>query len=399
MKHFAWLAGGALSALLAIANAGPAQATTWSFKLLYAFCALEGCPDGEYPYGGVALDSSGNLYGTTESGGAHYEGALFELTRDGKPLVLHAFGASEYDGATPAAGVVLDKSENIFGTTAYGGAYGVGTVFEQPKHGAFRILTNLQLVEYPEAGVIVDNAGNLFGTTTEGGANGDGAVFEVTPKGVEETLYSFCAKSGCTDGETPQASLIRDKSGDLYGTAYAGGEGGEGVVFTVTPQGNEKVLCDFLAAVNCQAGAKPAAGLITDKAGNLYGTTSAGGTQNLGTVFVISSKDKEKLLYSFCSQTSCTDGEEPAAGLVMDKSGNLYGTTAAGGARESGTVFELSPNGKETVLYNFCEAAGCDDGEQPVAGLAMDKSGNLYGTTRSAGSGGGGTVFELVRGR
>jgi uncharacterized repeat protein (TIGR03803 family) len=398
MKHIFWLARCGIWPLLLGLAAGPAHATAWSFKLLYSFCTVGGCPDGDAPHGGVVLDSAGNIYGTTAEGGARDEGTLFELTRSGREIVRHAFGASFTDGYEPMAGLVSDKSENLYGTTYYGGTSATGTVFEQPKKGAFRIITSLQLGQYPKAGVIIDLAGNLFGTTSQGGAFGGGTVFEATRKRGEETLYSFCAKTDCDDGETPEAGLIRGKAGDLIGTASAGGAAGEGVVFEVTPQGREKILCDFLAALNCPAGAQPLAGLIMDKLGNFYGTTFTGGTQNRGTVFEIS-KGKEKTLYNFCTVESCLDGDGPTAELVTDRSGNLYGTTESGGARGFGTVFELPAKGKETVLYNFCEAAGCDDGYEPVAGLAMDKSGNLYGTTSGGGAHGGGTVFELVRGR
>jgi uncharacterized repeat protein (TIGR03803 family) len=136
-----------------------------------------------------------------------------------------------------------------------------------------------------------------------------------------------------------------------------------------------------------------------DKSGDLYGTTFGGGSQNRGTVFEITNKGKEKLLYSFCSISECADGDGPAADLIMDKFGNLYGTTSEGGNREAGAVFEVTAKGKESVIYNFCEAAECADGAEPLAGLTMDKSGNLYGTTSSEGANGGGTVFERVRGR
>jgi uncharacterized repeat protein (TIGR03803 family) len=399
MKNISRIVACGAAAMLAGAAADPAHAASWSFRLLYSFCTVGGCVDGAAPHGGIVFDASGNAYGTTYSGGTTGEGTVFELTRGGKEIVLHDFSPSVTDGGGPMAGLLIDSSENLYGTTRYGGAHGAGTVFEKPHKGAFRIVDSLQFGQYPEAGVIIDKAGNLYGTTTEGGAHGGGTVFEVTRKGQEQTLYSFCAAVGCSDGKTPQAGLIMDAAGNLYGTTAAGGAAGQGLVFRITPQGNEKILCNFLGAANCTSGAEPLAGLISDKSGNLYGTTFQGGAQNRGTVFEIASKGRERLIYSFCPLSGCSDGYGPAADLVMDRLGNLYGTTSAGGAMGAGTVFEVTAAGKQSVIYNFCEAAQCTDGELPLAGLTMDKSGNLYGTTSEGGAGGGGTVFELVRQR
>jgi uncharacterized repeat protein (TIGR03803 family) len=215
----------------------------------------------------------------------------------------------------------------------------------------------------PRAGLIRDPSGNLYGTTEEGGAGSAGTVFQLTPKKtktawVHKVLYRFCAQGGgnCTDGAFPDAGLIRDPSGHLYGTTSEGGaNSGEGTVFELTP---------------------PAAGKTAWK---------------------------EKVLYSFCEQPNCAGGAFPDAGLIQDASGNLYGTTEDGGAHGEGTVFELTPPAagqtvwKEIVLYSFCGQPNCTDGERPIARLARDAlSGNLYGTTEEGGANGEGTVFELM---
>ncbi len=343
----------------------------------------------------------------------------------------------------------MDAAGNLYGTTSSGGTYGAGTVFMLTPNAAKTTWTETVLYSFcaqsactdggtPYAGLIMDVAGNLYGTTSSGGAYvdvatgagaGGGTVFELTPnaaktKWTETVLYSFCAQSACTDGQLPVAGLIIDAMGNLYGTTQGGGNGeyiGTGTVFMLTPNAakttwTETVLYVFTGASD---GEGPHASVIMDVAGNLYGTTEAGGNGG-GTVFELTPNAAkttwtETTLYSFvhCAQSSCPDGDTPYAGLIMDASGNLYGTTFKGGANvavfafgsTAGTVFELTPNAAkttwtETVLYSFC-ASGCTDGANPYAGLIMDGSGNLYGTTLFGGanvatSEGAGTVFMLT---
>ena len=246
---------------------------------------------------------------------------------------------------------------------------------------------------YPNGSVLRDSAGNFYGTTYQGGivnSNGYGTVFKLAPDGTETVLYAFAGVP--SDGANPSAGLIEDKQGNLYGTAEAAGKGA-GIVFEVAPNGTETVLYFFCSQTNCTDGAFPEAGLIVDSAGNFYSTTYEGGAYGRGTVFKLAPNGTETVLYSFCVKTNCTDGYGPVAGLVEDKKGNLYGTTFAGGASNAGTVFKLSPNGTETVLHSF---TGGSDGSDPRAGLIM-KGGNLYGTTEYGGANGDGTVFEVTR--
>ena len=201
-----------------------------------------------------------------------------------------------------------------------------------------------------------------------------------------KTLYSFCQQSGCADGATPIAGLIVD-AGQLYGTTIYGGKYGGGTVFHVTSAGQEKVLYNFCEKANCVDGKYPGA----------FGTTQYGGAHNMGTVFEVTAGGQETVLYSFCEKDNCADGAVPFySGLITDASGNLYGTTKVGGRNGVGTVFELTPAGRETVLYNFCSQGGCADGATPTAGLITDASRKLYGTTQSGGYDGSGTVFELT---
>ncbi len=257
----------------------------------------------------------------------------------------------------------------------------------------------------PEAGVIMDKSGNLYGTTSAGtgiaGGSGYGTVFKLTSSG-ERPLYSFTGPPG--DGVRPDAViLVRDKVGNFYGTTSAGGAYNEGTVFKVSPSGIESVLYNFpaVAADNTNVGgATPFSGLVMDSSGNLYGTTVNGGPSAAGTAFELTPSGTEIVLHNFsgpASGGSNADGAEPFAPLTMDKAGNLYGTTELGGAYGLGTVFKLTPSGGYSILHNFSGSSGSpSDGTEPYAGpLVMDKSGNLYGTTAFGGTSNVGTVFEI----
>jgi uncharacterized repeat protein (TIGR03803 family) len=269
----------------------------------------------------------------------------------------------------------------------------------------------------PYAGLIFDNKGALYGTTSEGGAYGAGTVFRLTPSAsgyTESFLYSF---TGYSDGAVPQAGLIFDKEGALYGTTTYGGSNKGGTVFKLVPSGSgytERVLYAFCAKSNCTDGRAPVAGLVFGKDGALYGTTALGGTfgsiSGAGTVFKLTpsgSGYSESVLYAFCVSPSCASGENPQSGVVFGRDGALYGTTAIlcdsdpnNGA--CGTVFKLTPSGSgyaETTLYTFrCHPwPNCPSGEEPLGTLIFDKgSGGLYGTTYFGGRHGNGTVFKLT---
>jgi uncharacterized repeat protein (TIGR03803 family) len=326
-----------------------------------------------------------------------------------KEKVLYDFSGGS-DGLNPLAGVVFDTVGNLYGTTPNGGINGRGNVFELAP-GANGKWTEKVLYSfnsdgidgnYPSGGLVFDTAGNLYGTTAAGGtasacgSNGCGTVFELTPaangKWTEKVLHSFdCNTEGCG----PVAGLIFDKAGNLYGTTFYNGAHFAGTVFELTPGSNgqwtEKVLSNF-----DQAGDQPAAGLIFDKAGNLYGTTSGGGAHFAGTVFELAPGSNgqwtEKVLYNFANSSS--DGASPYAGLIFDAAGNLYGTTEGGGIGSGcppfglcGTIFELTPgsNGQWTEQVLHTFDSSGKDGWSPQAGLIFDKAGNLYGTTRQGG--------------
>ncbi len=388
--------------------------TNWYEKVLHSF---GNGTDGYMPSTSLIFDAAGNLYGTTQyGGGANAYGTVFELTPAGggnwTETVLYSF-RSGTDGAVPGAGLIFDAAGSLYGTTTAGGPNN-GTVFElTPTAGEgwteqvlyrFCSQANCADGQYPYGGLIFDAAGNLYGTTEFGGTNGYGTVFKLTPTAgggwTETVLHSF--GSG-TDGASPFVGLIFDAAGNLYGTTTYGGTYGVGTVFELTPTAGgdwlETVLYSF--GINgLSDGGYPWAGLIFDAAGNLYGTTFYGGTYNRGTVFELTPMSgggwTETVLHSF-NPNNGTDGFNPYAGLIFDAAGNLYGTAYYGGSYGGGTVFELTPAAgggwTETVLRSFGNGT---DGFWPYAGLIFDHAGNLYGTTEYGGTHNYGTVFELT---
>ena len=369
--------------------------------------------DGVSP-SGLIFDSFGNLYGTTASGGISGLGTAFELTPDGhggwSENVLHNFGGP--DGAEPSSGLIFDFAGNLYGTTLAGWDSNIGTIFKlTPKadgEWAENVLYNFNGDGYmPSSTLISDAAGNLYGTT-QGGGEGEypyGTVFELTlsPNPVRggwraKVLHGFNG----ADGSQPWlGSLIFDRAGDLYGTTNRGGTYGAGVVFELMPTADgswtETVLHSF--SQDGTDGILPFAGVVFDAAGNLYGTTWVGGSNDAGTVFKLTPSQNENwtetVLHSFGSGT---DGANPAAGLIFDAAGDLYGTTGAGGDFGYGTVFEFVPNGDrgwtEQILYSFRNSP---DGNDPNTPLVMDKTGNIYGSTGTGGTYGKGTTYEIIR--
>jgi uncharacterized repeat protein (TIGR03803 family) len=399
----------------AMAPIGAAHAA--GFSVLYHFCSKANCSDGRWPEAGLISDASGNLYGTTSAGGASCRlygcGTVFALAPDGTETVLHAFTASN-DGSGPYGGLIADDAGNLYGTTASGGSdgcggidYGCGTVFRVSAGGKEKVLYAFNGGSdgaYPMAGVVADKKGNLYGTTSDGGGGtqcivqfgGCGTVFRIDRKGREKVLYAF---TGGSDGANPLAGLVIDRAGNLFGTTAYGGNTsacnlgaspGCGTVFEVAADGTEKTLYAFNGGDT--DGWSPVANLIADKDGNLYGTTEAGGSTTAcngvgcGIVFKIAPDGSETVLYDF---TGGSDGAHPAAGLLRDRKGNLYGTTLAGGPSDQGTLFKLSAKGGLSVLNGFT-----GQGADPAANLLAGADKLLYGTTQF---GADGTVFQVKK--
>jgi uncharacterized repeat protein (TIGR03803 family) len=371
---------------LAMSGSGQAQ----TFKSLYSFA---GSPDGAMPRGGVTRDSSGNLYGTTSAGGSFGFGTVYMLSASGQESVLHSF-TGRADGAIPYAGVIHDAENNLYGTTISGGAHGFGIVFEvNPATKQETVLHSFAGGKdgaTPLAGLLMDSSGNLYGTTFAGGSSNVGTVYKLNIKTGQETmLYSF---RGDPDGAEPvYGNLIMDSSGNIYGTTQAGGSSNKGTVWELSANGTETVLHSFTGGAdgggNDVGGADQS--LAMDAKGNLYGTTERGGV-GAGVVFKVNIKTKtETVLYTF---NAPSDGEIPSSGLLRDTNGNLYGSTAAGGDNSSdGTVFKV--RGKtETVLHRF----NGGDGQDPFRSPLLLDGGAVYGVTYLGGSSGNGTVWQLT---
>jgi uncharacterized repeat protein (TIGR03803 family) len=402
----AWVMALALAAFGMVATSAEAQ----TYKVVHIFTTGT---DGADPYASLLLDRTG-LYGTTYAGGGPFDGGtVFKIDKTGTEKVLHRFrgwgGVHDGGGVGLQGGLVRDPAGNLYSTTVAGGANDIGTVFKLDSSGKETVLHSFAGPEgsYPYAGLIRDAGGNLYGTTL-GDVHctyGCGTVFKLDRAGKVTLLYSF---KGGTDGAQPYGGLVRDNEGNLYGTTLAGGSSncdgeGCGIAFRLDMNGKETILHIFTGGSD---GGNVFDGLVRNSAGNLYGTTSSGGSSpEYGIVFKLDPSGQETVLYNF---TGGTDGGSPYSGLVQDVKGNLYGTTVFGGdlscsvdgvAPGCGTVFKLDTTGRETVLYSF---TGGRDGATPIGGLVIDSAGNFYGTASqrgdlSCGSGiGCGVVFDLT---
>jgi uncharacterized repeat protein (TIGR03803 family) len=361
------------------------------------------------PAAGLVFDSAGNLYGATNDGGAHLVGSVYEMKPDSgggwSESVIYSFKASK-DAQNPHQSLVFDPAGNLYGTADNGGLYGFGAIFRL-SHASGHWTESLvhsfsRSAGGPTGTPVFDGAGNLYGMTGNGGAHNAGTVFSMTPaadgRWIKKVLYSFKGKH---DGSAPSSGLIFDGKGNLYGMTSAGGERNLGAVIQLTPASGgswtERVLYSFQGGDD---GAQPHGGLIFDAAGNLYGTTALGGAAQGGTVFMLtpdsSGSWSETVLYTF---TGGADGGLPLDSVAFDLAGNLYGTTVEGGSDAAGTVFSLKPTAlgawRETVLHSF-DGPLSKDGINPEAPVIFDKTGNLYGTALGAGDGSVGVVFRIT---
>ena len=397
-----------------------AQAQT--FSAIYNF---SGGQDGATPYAGLTMDKAGNFYGTTFSGGKGL-GTVYRLKRSGSSWVadgLYSFRGGANDAAQPLGRVSFGPDGSLYGTASVGGpgqfcGVGCGGVFKlQPPATFCRSVScpwieNVYLFgaisegEFPSGDLAFDEVGNLYGTTYLGGRDG-GNIYELIPSGggwTESVVHGF---SG-SDGLLPYGGAIFDSAGNLYGTTQEGGYDYRGTVFQFKRSGSGwtgTILFEFQFAGD--EGIYPSAGLIFDQAGNLYGATTAGGAGGGGAIFELSPAGggwAVTLLYSFTGSkgANCPNpgnqygGAGPWASLAMDGAGSLYGTTLCDGANHVGNVFKLSPSGAGwtyTLLHDF---TGGDDGKYPISSVIVDANGNLYGTASGGGSQGHGVVWEIT---
>jgi uncharacterized repeat protein (TIGR03803 family) len=381
-----------LALCAATAIALPAQTAT--LTTLYQFCSQSGCTDGANPHAGLVQATSGDLYGTTYGGGTNNGGTIFKITPHGTLMSLYSFCSQSGcpDGAEPEAVLVQAANGDLFGTTSGGSFLSYGTIFKFTPGGTLTLYsfcsqTNCTDGASPGAGLVQAASGDLYGTTMNGGIGtpGNGTVFKITPSGTLTTLYSFCSQSRCPDGGGPWAGLIQATNGHLYGTTLGGGANDEGTVFRITPSGTLTTLYSFCSQTNCKDGVNPYAGLVQATNGDFYGTTSGAGTHGYGTAFKITPGGALTTLHRFCSQSGCPDGAEPEAVLVQAANGDLYGTTVVGGANLRGTIFKITPSGTLTTLYSFCSQTNCTDGANPTLGSSRIPMEISTGQRRTAG--------------
>jgi uncharacterized repeat protein (TIGR03803 family) len=374
-------------------------------NVLYTFSGGNDCA----AYGSLILDPAGNLFGTT-TGAFGSRGEVYELTNNSgtwTETVLYSFGVAP-DGEAPEGGVVRDAAGNLYGTTSRGGANGGGTVYKLTQgsggwtEAVIYSFTGGADGASPEGSLAMDAAGNLYGTATFGGASNNGVVYELSPASgswTQTVLYSF---TGANDGGQPLAGPILDPAGNLYGTASQVNQDDTGVAYKLTPGSagwTYGVLYSFTLGND---GGDTEGPLTRDQSGAIYGPANAGGTGNAGVVFKLRpgmftppslpAGWNEEVLYNF---TGGDDGNGPNTGVVFDQAGNLDGATSQGGSGGFGVIYQLtpgSPSWSENVLYTFTGGA---DGGFPESTIALDSSGNIYGTT-VAGGNRCGVVYQIT---
>jgi uncharacterized repeat protein (TIGR03803 family) len=322
----------------------------WIYKTLWTFCRVQKCSDPGRTEAAVVLDTSGNVYGSGPFGReGRYQ--IFEIAPDGTYALLH----------------VLATGEVLNGMLTYAGA---------------------------EGGSPYDGSSPLYGTTADSAF----ALTSLRGRWREQSLYTFCSQPDCSDGEDADASPTVLSPQELIGVTARGGTFHDGVLYSLQSRKKgwfEQSLHSFCQMSGCTDGSLPATPAIEDAAGDVFGT-AGGGDYQQGVVYELAADGTFDVLYSFCQQTNCRDGAAPQGGLALDPAGNLYGTTSAGGAHGVGTIYEVS-HGTETVLHDFCSDSGCADGEVPVSQLVRDSKGDLFGTTRGGGNSSlEGVVFELT---
>jgi len=349
-----------------------AKKTKYAEHILKNFCAKPSCPGGKDPLAGLIMDVDGNLYGTTGSGGKFGGGVVFKMAhRDNgwSFSVIHSFcGANDCAGGTgpttrlsyvgQASGAPWDEFSPLFGTTYYGGANGKGVAYQLTEDGSlwnYEVLHSFNASNGSDSAdpgpVLVDSSLNLYGVTASGGRYGFGVLYRLAGGTWKETtLHNFCAEPNCADSGLGLGQLAMDAAGDLFGATLRGGAHGSGGIFERTAGGAYSVIYNFCSQQGCTDGFYPAGGLTMDAGGELFGATVDGGTGDNGTIFKLSYDSgtqqwTENILYNFCGHDrDCKKGKEPHASLIVDASGNLYGTTFDGGANgDGGTVFELTP--------------------------------------------------------
>ncbi|MDB6174071.1 MAG: hypothetical protein JWL59_3382 [Chthoniobacteraceae bacterium] len=351
---------------------------------------------GARPGAGLVPGPNGALYGTTAKGGAYGVGTVFKLSPDGLLTTLVEFsGNGSFNrGASPYAALFLSPDGNFYGTTADGGNAGNGTLFRMTASGELVTLVDFTgngtaaKGESPYGGLLQDADGFLYGTTAKGGAKGYGTIFKSNRSGVLTTLVEFSDNGALNKGSAPYATLAWGADGNLYGTTAKGGIKGNGTIFKVTPAGLLTTLAHFDGK-----GALPESALVAGPDGSFYGTTFGGGLHKAGTIFKLAADGTLHVLVDFAGKGGPDKGSIAQSALIMGQDGDLYGTTFSGGSDDAGTLFKLTTDGKLSTLAEF-HAADPASNSQP--GLVVGSDGNFYGATTGNGAGGKGTLFKLT---
>ena len=381
-------------------------------RVLHAFTVP--APNCFGPAAPLVADTAGNLYGTTTGGGVSTYGCVFELSpieSGWVETVLYNFSST--DGAYPASAITFDGQGNIYGTTQRGGTYDSGVAFElsptNPGGWTETVLHNFGSGDDgndPHSNLVFDGAGNLYGTTAgSGGTRRGGTVFKLTPgvSGWTETiLYSFPASISGPDGDSPVGGVVMDGAGNLYGNTAFGGATGNGAAYELLPSNGgykERLIYSF----NGSDGWEPSSGIVMDHSGNLYGTTTAGGDTigcYCGLVFELTKNSNRKWTENVLHSMAATDGGSPLGPVVFDGAGNLYAAAQSGGTFAQGTIFMLTPTStgpwNETILHQFdFQYPDGKDGQSPYAGVIFNH-GRVFGTTLSGGIYDSGIVFRIT---
>ena len=401
-----------LSLMLAVGISITAHAQ--SFSVIYNFT---GGQDGAHPFAGLTVGSGNALYGTAFGGGTHHFGTVFELSHSGSGWILtplYSF-AGNSDGAGPVARVVIGPDGGLYGSTSAGGEgtcnnhngyLGCGTVFKlrPPATMPHSVIVNWSSNviyrfsgsngAYPQGDLTFDDAGNIYGTTINGGSHGWGLIYSLTQSNGhwnENVLYQV-QNNG--DGQYAWSGVVRDSSGNLYGVFSGGGPDQYGAIYKLTHSGSGWVESTVHAfTFHGNDGAAPQGGLVTDRSGNIYGSTVHNPTGG-GVVFELSPSGggwSYDVLYGLTGGI----GLGPYDKLVMDSAGNLYGTTFGDGRYGRGSVFKLTSSFGGWTYETLHDFTGGTDGSNPMSSLVLDSEGNLYGTASAGGSSGNGVVFQI----
>jgi uncharacterized repeat protein (TIGR03803 family) len=370
-------------------------ATAQTYTNLYAYPGTDNNTSGITWPSVMSQGQDGDLYSTIQTNGSYQYGSVYKMSTSGGYTLLYSFcgegSPCASTGANPTGGVTLGWDGNLWGTTYNGGKDGAGTAFKMTPAGDLTSLysfTNGKDDSAPTYTLLQGQDGNMYGVSEAQYEGQYGSFFKLTTKG-KISAYPF----DYTDGSSPNLP-VQGTDLNFYGTTQGGGNAACacGVIYKATAAGKITVLHNFSGYVSSTQydGARPIGILVEGTDGNFYGTTYQGGEYNAGTVFKITPSGTYTLLHSFSFQAPTYDGQLPIAGLTLGTDSNFYGTTAYGGTQNGGAIFEITPAGKETVLYNFC-VVSCYDGFIPTTPMVLHTDGIFYGNT--AGNSNGGSVF------